>query len=62
MIVVQQGDAPDGPDDSSGAISPACFLLRFPKHAFTGLARFLTSCEREAALEATLEVFGYGSP
>jgi len=40
----------------------ACFLLRFPKHAFTGLARFLTSRERDAALEATLEVFGYGSP
>lgn len=61
MIV--QRNAPDGAhDDASGKINLACFLLRFPKHAFMGVARFLTSRERDAALEATLEVFGYGSP
>jgi len=27
-----------------------------------GLASFLVSRERDVALEATLEVFGYGSP
>ena len=36
-------------------------LWRLPKHTVAGLAIFLTSRERDAALEATLEVFGYGS-
>jgi len=59
----QRGDAPDAArTKSSDEINEACLLWRLPKHTVAGLASFLVSRERDVALEATLEVFGYGSP